>query len=98
VLKSETRRLLSSYPELVIYSHDELHDKLSAAWLIDKVGGWKGYSKNGASVFDMSALVLVNHNNAKSKDVFYLAEEIREDIEEKTNIDLEYEVNLLGDF
>jgi len=94
VSKSETEKLLSLYPDLVIYPHG----KLSAAWLIDKVGGWKGYSNNGAGVSDVSALVLVNHGNAKSRDVFDLAEEIRKDIREKTNINLEYEVNLLGDF
>jgi len=98
VLKNETRRLLGLYSDLVIYPHDELHDKISTAWLIDKVGNWKGYSKNDAGVSDLSALVLVNHGNAKAQDIFKLAEEIRGDIKEKTDIDLEYEVNLLGDF
>jgi UDP-N-acetylmuramate dehydrogenase len=96
VSKKEIKKLSIIYPKLVTYPHDESHGKISAGWLIDKVGGWKGHRDNDSGVYDFGALVLVNYGSATSKDIFSLAEKIRIDIKEKTNIDLEYEVNLIG--
>ncbi len=98
VSKKEIKRLTVLYKELVVYPYDELNGKVSAAWLIDKVGGWKGYRENGSGVYELSALVLVNYGDTMSADIFNLAEKIRKDIKEKTNINLEYEVNFIGIF
>ncbi len=98
VSKNDIKRLLILYPELVIYPYDKLNKKVSAAWLIDKVGKWRGYKKSSVGVHGLSALVLINYGNATSKNIFNLAEKIRKDIKEKTSINLEYEVNLIGTF
>lgn len=69
--------------------------KLSAAWLIDHVGGWRGYRKGDAGVHEKQALILVNYGNASADEIISLAREIKKDIKEKTNVMLEEEVEVL---
>lgn len=65
--------------------------KLSAAQLID-LCGWRGKRFGDAGVYEQHALVLVNHGNTSARDVNDLAEEITRDVNTKTGITLEREV------
>ncbi|MFA5997295.1 MAG: UDP-N-acetylmuramate dehydrogenase [Candidatus Paceibacterota bacterium] len=88
--------LKKQYPEMKAYIQGGNSVKLSAAWLIDHVGGWRGYRKGDAGVHEKQALILVNYGNATAEEMISLAQEIKKDIKEKTNVMLEEEVVVLS--
>lgn len=69
--------------------------KLSAAWLIDHVGKWRGVRRGDAGVHEKQALILVNYGTASADEILSLAQEIKNDIKEKTGVTLEEEVVVL---
>ncbi len=66
-----------------------------AAILIDQAG-LKGLSHGGAMVSPKHANFIVNVNNASANDVLELVKTVRKTIREKTGIELEMEVKLVG--
>jgi len=78
----------------VYYPIDQNQVKLAAGWLIEQCG-WKGKRVGDAGTWKNQALVLVNHKNASGSDIYQLSERIIRDVEEKFNITLEREVNII---
>ena len=68
--------------------------KVPAAWLIEK-SGWKGKSHKDAGMHDKQALVLVNHGNSTGEELWEFAKRVKQDVQEKFQIKLEPEVNLM---
>ena len=60
--------------------------------------GLKNKSINDAIVWDKHANYIMNRGHATSTEVFELSKICKEKVKEKFDIDLEYEVQLLGDF
>lgn len=87
--------LKMKYPEMKAYLQGDNTVKILAAWLIDHVGGWRGVRRGDAGVHDKQALILVNYGNATAEEIMNLADEIKKDIQEKTNVALKEEVVLL---
>lgn len=95
VSKSHYKLLKESFSELPSYpiiSDEQI--KIPAAWLIDHLG-FKGTQHGGAGVHKNQALVLVNLNAAKGKEVLDLAQKIQSAVKKTFNITLETEVNIL---
>ena len=67
--------------------------KIPAAWLIEQCN-WKGYNAGKYGVHTRQALVLVNYNNAKGKDISDLSDSIITSVQQRFNITLEREVNI----
>ncbi|MBI5004641.1 MAG: UDP-N-acetylmuramate dehydrogenase [Candidatus Lloydbacteria bacterium] len=86
------------FPEAPLYPHTETHDKVSAAWLIKKIGGEKRFRRGDAAVYVRQPLVLVNHRNATAKDMFSLACDIQSHIKKEIGIELSFEVETVGEF
>ncbi len=68
--------------------------KIPAAWLIEFLG-YKGCKIGNAGIYKKQALVLINYGNASGKDIFNIAKKIKNDVKNKFNITLEFEVNIL---
>jgi UDP-N-acetylmuramate dehydrogenase len=92
--------LKTKYPEIVGYSLPNGKTKLAAGWLIEQCGpepgkSWRGYRKDDAGCHAKQALVLVNYGNAKGNEIFELSEKILQSVNEKFNVILEREVNII---
>lgn len=66
------------------------------AQLIDKCG-LKGYNVGDAYVSDKHAGFIVNKGNATAKEVLSLVEIVRKKVHEEFNIDIELEIEVLGE-
>jgi UDP-N-acetylmuramate dehydrogenase len=64
--------------------------KISAAWLIEKSGFSKGYTKNGAGISGNHTLALVNRGGT-AEALLALAKEIQESVERIFSVRLELE-------
>lgn len=84
------------YPEIKTYPVSGAEIKVSAAWLIDHVGNFRGAKRGDVGVHERQALILVNNGNGTSEEIKNLAEEIKSNIFEKTKILLEEEVVLVN--
>ncbi|MBW6478046.1 MAG: UDP-N-acetylmuramate dehydrogenase [Bacteroidales bacterium] len=89
--------LVSEYPEIPGFPDVSGNIKTAAAWFIDKAG-WKGYRDGDSGVHKMQALVLVNYGKASGNDILSLSEKIQKSVKEKFDVNLEREVNVVGDF
>jgi UDP-N-acetylmuramate dehydrogenase len=96
VVTIETANALKNgYPDVPLYPVGSGLVKVAAGWLIEKAG-WKGRSVGNAGVHDKQALVLINKGGATGKEVLELSEIIINDILQKFNIELEREVQVIG--
>lgn len=90
------KKLIQEFPHIKSYPHENNTVKISAAFLLDKIGGWRGVRRGDVGVYEKQALILVNHGNAKARDIISLAQEIKKSIHEKINIELEEEVVMMS--
>lgn len=91
----EFEDLKKQFPDIKAYIQGDNTMKVSAAWLIDHVGGWRGYRKGDVGVHEKQALILVNYGNASAEEIIDLSREIKNDIKKKINVMLEEEVVVL---
>lgn len=94
ITDEEYQKLKLDFPDMPHYRSGENHVKIPAGWLIDQAG-WKGKDYGSYGVHDKQALVLINKNNAKGKDIQKLSERIQRNIKKIYGISLEREVNIL---
>lgn len=94
IRNEEFNELKKVFPDIVSFPSGDDHTKLAAGWLIEQCG-WKGYRKNDAGCYAKQALVLVNYGNASGKEIFELSEEIIQSVQQKFNVHLEREVNII---
>lgn len=92
VSREHASALLARYPGLVSFDVDDLHVKLSAAWMIDTLG-FKGTRRGDVGVYNQQALVLVNHHSGSSNGntLLALAHEIQSAVERHFKVSLNIE-------
>lgn len=95
VPKEQYLELKNRYSDIVAYPVENGNYKLAAGWMIEHCG-LKGYEYKGAAVHDKQALVLVNKNNARGKDILELAKIIIQIVFDKFAVKLEPEVNIIS--
>ncbi|MEJ5349990.1 MAG: UDP-N-acetylmuramate dehydrogenase [Melioribacteraceae bacterium] len=81
------------FPDIPFHQINDKY-KIPAAWLIEKCG-YKGKRKGNTGIYDKHALVIINYGNARGEEIKNFADEIKQAVQNKFNIDLEYEVNIL---
>jgi UDP-N-acetylmuramate dehydrogenase len=84
-----------SYPDIPVYPAGPGLVKLAAGWLIEKAG-WKGKSVGRSAVHHQQALVIINTGGASGKEIFELSEMVANDVLQKFGIELEREVQVIG--
>lgn len=95
VSEATATALKNQYPDIPIYLVGSGLVKLAAGWLIEKAG-WKGKSIGKSAVHDKQALVIINKGDATGKEIFELSEMVTKDVLQKFNIELEREVQVIG--
>jgi UDP-N-acetylmuramate dehydrogenase len=70
----------------------------STGYIIDKILELKGYRIGDAQISTYNAAFIENLNRASASDVYTLIQFIREQAQKKLKINLETEVQLIGDF
>ncbi|MFM2225154.1 MAG: UDP-N-acetylmuramate dehydrogenase [Bacteroidota bacterium] len=86
--------LKAKFENIVAYDVANGNKKLAAGWLIEQCG-WKGKTIGNCGVHKNQALVLVNFGAAKGEEIFNLSTEIIQSVNEKFDIELEREVNII---
>lgn len=94
VSKKAFNLLEIKYPKIPSYVISETEVKIPAGWLIEQ-SGFKGKRFGAYGVHEKQALVLVNYGEASGKDIFKLANKIKEVVKENFNILLDIEVNII---
>lgn len=94
VTVEKAEKLKIEFPEIPLYPSGDSAMKVAAGWLIEKAG-WKGKRINNFGVHQKQALVLVNYGGSQGTEINNLADQIKENIKEKFDVELEKEVNIL---
>lgn len=88
--------LKKQYPDMPSFPAGEGKVKVPLAWILDHVCGYKGVTKGAVGTYKNQALVIVNNfsqaNGATASEIKKFAAEITAAVKEKTNIDIEPEV------
>mgnify|MGYP003638472869 FL=1 len=94
VSKEVFNEFIRKHPEAPFYKISDLIYKIPAGWLIEKCGV-KGKRFGDAGVHQNQALVLVNYDEATGREILALASQIIEAVQNKFNITISPEVNLI---
>jgi len=95
VSESVAGTLKNNYPDVPLYPAGSGLVKIAAGWLIEKAG-WKGKIVGKSAIHDKQALVIINLGGASGKEIFELSEMVMKDVLQKFNIELEREVQVIG--
>jgi len=87
-------KLKTSFPNIVGFDLPGNKTKLAAGWLIEQCG-WKGFRRGDAGCHKNQALVLVNFGNAGGDEILQLSNEIITSVQQKFEVQLEREVNII---
>jgi len=95
ISKKQFETLKEKYADVPGYSMGEDKVKISLGWILDKILNLRGYKKGNVATYEHQALVLVAHKGATSKEIEAFAYEVIEKIKNETDIDVEWEVNMM---
>ena len=84
--------LKKKYPDLPGFPESSGDVKVSLGWILDKVCNMKGLCIGNVCTYEKQALVLVSKPGATSEEVIAVAQSIMKTVKEKTDIDIEGEV------
>ena len=88
------KKIKKLYPNIISYNVGKSRFKIPAGWLIEQCG-FKDIKKKKVSVYKKQALVIINLGDAKGIDIFNFSQKIKKTVNEKFDILLEEEVNII---
>lgn len=86
--------LRKNHPDIPSFPGENGRVKVPAAWMIEQCG-WKGKTFDNIGVHKHQALVLVNYGGGEGQKIWQLAMDIQSSVEEKFNVQLQPEVNVV---
>ncbi len=94
---SETKyaELIKKYPSMPSFSAGDGFRKIPLAWILDKVCGLNGFREGNVGLYETQPLALVNFGEATTTEIKNFAEKISGIVKEKTDLNIEWEVNLI---
>ncbi|MCX7611462.1 MAG: UDP-N-acetylmuramate dehydrogenase [Ignavibacterium sp.] len=92
--KNKFEALKRIYSNIPFFYLNENKVKIPAAWLIEKIG-YKGKVNGNVATYHKQPLVLINLGNASGNEILDFANEIKNEILNQFDIDLELEVNVV---
>lgn len=93
--QAQADALAQSEPGLPVFPAPDGFVKVSAAWLIERLG-WRGVERDGVKVSDDHALVLVGCGATSAVPWLALADDINESVRKTFGVSLEMEPQLMG--
>ncbi len=94
VSSDQYNTLKADYPAIPGFQNDDGSVKVPAGWLIEQCG-WKGKTIGNIGVHQHQALVLVNYGGGEGGKLWALAMDIQKSVQDKFNIKLHPEVNIV---
>lgn len=88
---AQYRELLQRFPRLPAYYYDIGYVKISLGGILESLG-WKGKVRGSIATYERQALVLVAQPGTTCDEVDTFAQEIEQDVKEKTGIAIDREV------
>jgi UDP-N-acetylmuramate dehydrogenase len=82
--------------EIPHYPGGEGRLKMSAAWLIERAGFRRGYSRGTVGLSEKHTLAIVNRGGATAADVVGLAREVRDGVRDRFGVCLHAEPVFVG--
>lgn len=95
VTHQDLDKLKEKYPAIPSFPFDDIHYKIAAGWLIEKVG-LKGERVGNVGTHKDQALVIVNYGGASGKEIIEFAKNIQIKVLTEFGILLEPEVNIIN--
>jgi UDP-N-acetylmuramate dehydrogenase len=92
--KQQYDTLVQQYPLMPGYPQADGSVKIAAGWLIEQCG-WKGKVVGNTGAHRTQALVLVNYGHATGAEVWQLAMDIQQSVQQKFGIGITPEVNVI---
>jgi UDP-N-acetylmuramate dehydrogenase len=87
--------LKQKYQDMPSYAISDTQTKIPAAWLIEQCG-WKGKRIGDTGNHAKQALVIINYGSATGAEIFEHALNVQKSVQEKFDILLEPEVNIIS--
>lgn len=94
---AQANDLKKRFPELPVYPYSDEDVKVSLAWILDHVCGFKGATRGNVGTYKNQALVLVNNGGATANEIKSFAHELARSVLEKTGIEVEAEIEYVGE-
>ncbi len=94
---AQANELKKRFPELPVYPFDDESVKVSLAWILDHVCGYKGVDRGSVGTYKNQALVLVNNGGATANEIKSFAHELARAVQEKTGIEVGAEIQYVGE-
>lgn len=90
------RGILGASETIPRFTTPEGHEKLAAAWFIERAGFHKGFALGRAGISGKHALAIINKGGATARDILDLMYKIQERVLELVGIELEPEPVFVG--
>ncbi len=87
----------SNFPNIPSFPAEKGLVKLPLAWILDRVCNLKGQKMGNVCLYEKQPIVLVNIGGATSHEVEIFSDKIIHEVKEKSGIDIEREVEIIGE-
>lgn len=98
ITRRRYENLLRKFPELPSHPAGKNHVKIPLAWILDRVLRLRGAREGKVELHHSQPIVLVNLGGATAKEVASFARGIQRRVFDVTGIEVDWEVQYLGDF